>query len=69
MYGPSNARSIDEENYFVLEGDIVTRLDLIADWAEKYFSAQFDHFWNWFGKNKFPALKVNFRPKILHRPD
>ena len=33
-------RSIDEENYFVREGDRVTRLDFIADWAENYFSAQ-----------------------------
>ena len=29
-----------KKNYFVSEGDRVTRLDLIADWAEKYFSAQ-----------------------------
>ena len=32
--------SIDEENYFVQEGDRGTRLDVLADWAEKYFSAQ-----------------------------
>ena len=28
----------------------------------------FEHFWNWFGKNKVPtcssALEINFRPKI-----
>ena len=33
---------------------------------------EFDHFWNWLVKNKFPGalqlLKVNFLPKILHRP-
>ena len=59
-------KSIDEENYFVEEGDRVTRLDLIADWAEKYFSAQSA------GRNSttsgtgFSALKVNFCPKIWH---
>jgi len=26
----------------------------------------FEHFWNWFGKNK-SALEENFRPKISHR--
>ena len=34
------SRSMDEENCFVYEGDRVTRLELLADWAEKYFSAQ-----------------------------
>ena len=34
---------------------------------------EFDHFWNWFCKNKFPGaqsspLEVNFRPKISLRP-
>ena len=33
-------RSIDEENCFVWEGDRVTRLELLADWPEKYFSGQ-----------------------------
>ena len=65
-------RSIDEKNCFVKEGDRVTRLEFLADWAEKYFSAQniffcpisgteFDHFWNWFGKNKFPGALELFK--------
>ena len=38
----------------------ITRLDLIADWAEKIFFLRNQrdgtrHFWNWFGKNKFPG--------------
>jgi len=31
---------IDEENHFVLKGDRITRLDLLVDWPEKYFSGQ-----------------------------
>ena len=31
---------MNEENCFVSEGNRVTRLVLLADWAEKYFSAQ-----------------------------
>ena len=48
-------KSIDEENYFVQEGDRDTRLDLIADWAETVFFCS-------------SALEVNFRPNISHRP-
>ena len=32
----------------------VTRLELLADWAP-ISGMEFDHFWNWFGKNKFPG--------------
>ena len=48
------------------------RLDLLADWARKYFPGQSagrtssGTYWKWFGKNKCSgssALEVNFRPK------
>ena len=34
--------------------------ELVAVWAEKIFfcpmsGTEFDHFWNWLGKNKFPG--------------
>ena len=47
MFG--HLKSIDEGNYFVKEGGRATRLDLNADWAEKYLisGSEFDHFWNW----------------------
>ena len=45
LHGPSN---FAEENFFVQKGDRVTRLDPIS-------GTEFDHFWNWFGKNKFPG--------------
>ena len=33
-------RLSDEENHFVYMGDRITRLDLLVDWPEKYFSGQ-----------------------------
>ena len=53
-------RSIDEVNYFVLEGDRVTRLDLIS-------RTEFDLFCNWFGKNKFPGALQLFKQTFAQK--
>ena len=51
---------IEEENQLVYEGDRVPRLCSSLIGLENIFMAnqgdEFSHFWNWFGKNKFPGV-------------